>query len=101
MKGPFQQAFYTNNAHRDYIFLLNEYEKLVKYKKKRQRGDFPWLQMSRSYRDISRWAMIRIVSRRIDTVSIYCHIVSSLQNIMIVNCKCVYVINVSQKENIR
>jgi len=34
--------------------------------------------MSRSYRDISRWATIRIVSRRIDTVSIYRHIVSSL-----------------------
>jgi len=31
-----------------------------------------------SYRDISRWATIRIVSRRIDTVSIYRHIVSSL-----------------------
>ena len=39
---------------------------------------FPWLQMSRSYRDISRGATIRIVSRRIDTVSIYRHIVSSL-----------------------
>ena len=36
------------------------------------------VQMSRSYRDISRWATIRIVSRRIDTVSIYRHIVSSL-----------------------
>jgi len=56
LKGPFQQAFYTNN------------------------GDFTWLQMSRSYRDISRWATIRIVSRRIDTVSIYRHIVSSLEN---------------------
>jgi len=36
--------------------------------------------MSRSYRDISRWATIRIVSRRIDTVSIYRYIVSSLEN---------------------
>ena len=42
------------------------------------RGDFPLLQMPMSYRDISRWATIRIVSRCIDTVSIYRHIVSSL-----------------------
>jgi len=34
--------------------------------------------MSRSYRDISCWPTIRIMSRRIDTVSIYRHIVSSL-----------------------
>jgi len=37
--------------------------------------------MSRSYRDISRWTTIRIVSRRIDTVSIYRRIVSSLEHI--------------------
>jgi len=34
--------------------------------------------MSWSYRDMSRWATIRILARRIDTVSIYRHIVSSL-----------------------
>ena len=34
--------------------------------------------MSGSYRDISRWATIRIVDRRINIVSLYRHIVSSL-----------------------
>jgi len=76
-RRPFQQAFYTHNAHRDYISWMNT-KHSSNTKNYRQRGDFPWLQMSRSYRDISRWASIRIVSRRIDTVSIYRPIVSSL-----------------------
>ena len=78
LKGPFQQAFYTNNAHREYIsWTYSKNSSNTKIEKTW------WLLlikklMSRSYRDISRWATIRIVSRRIDTVSIYRHIVSSL-----------------------